>query len=67
MKITEIEECPPGLRYFDKDSLESKLQPKDVEDIIEIFNTPLTGSYNWDYTTADNRLNKLYELGKKLN
>ena len=67
MKITEIKECPPGLRYFDKDSLESKLQPKDVEDIIEIFNTPLTGSYNWDYTTADNRLSKLYELGKKLN
>ena len=67
MKITEIKECPSGLRYFEKDSLENKLQPKDVEDIIEIFNTPLTGSYNWDYTTADNRLNKLYELGKKLN
>ena len=67
MKITKIKECPSDLRYFDKDDLESKLQPKDVEDIIEIFHTPLTGSYNWDYTTADNRLNKLYELGKKLN
>ena len=67
MKITKIKECPSDLRYFDKDDLESKLQPKDVEDIIEIFHTPLTGSYNWDYTTADNRLSKLYELGKKLN
>ena len=67
MKITKIKECPSDLRYFDEDDLESKLQPKDVEDIIEIFHTPLTGSYNWDYTTADNRLSKLYELGKKLN
>ena len=52
MKITKIKECPSDLRFFDKDDLESKLQPKDVEDIIEIFHTPLTGSYNWDYTTC---------------
>ena len=55
MKITKIKECPSDLRYFDKDDLESKLQPKDVEDIIEIFHTPLTGSYNWDYTTVRTR------------
>ena len=67
MKITEVENCPSDLRYFDDDDLESKLQPQDVEDIVEIFQTPLTGSYNWDYTQADNRLKKLYELGKKLN
>ena len=67
MKITEVDNCPPDLRYFDDDDLESKLQPQDVEDIVEIFQTPLTGSYNWDYTHADNRLKKLYELGKKLN
>ena len=35
--------------------------------MVEIFNTPLTGSYNWDYTTSDNRIKKLYELGKELN
>ena len=35
------------------------------EDVVEIFNTPLTGSYNWDYTVQDNRIKKLYELGKK--
>lgn len=67
MKITNVEECPKGLRYFEDNDLESKLQPQDIEDIVEIFQTPLTGAYNWDYTAADNRLNKLYELGKKLN
>ena len=71
MKITVIDECPKGLRHFDRheddDDLESKLTPRDVEDIVEIFKTPLTGSYNWDYTEADNRLKKLYALGKKLN
>ena len=60
MKITKIKECPDELRYFEKDDLESKLKKQDVEDIVEIFQTPLTGSYNWDYTTADNRLKKLY-------
>ena len=67
MKITQVENCPTGLHYFDKDDLESKLEPQDIEDIVEIFQTPLTGTYNWDYTDADNRLKKLYELGKKLN
>ena len=66
MKVKYIDECPKGLRYFDND-LENKLKPKDIQDIVEIFNTPLTGSYNWDYTEADNRLKKLYALGKKLN
>ena len=67
MKIKVVENCPTGLTYFDKEDLESKLEPQDIEDIVEIFQTPLTGSYNWDYTDADNRLKKLYELGKKLN
>ncbi|GIS32206.1 MAG: hypothetical protein Ct9H90mP4_01200 [Gammaproteobacteria bacterium] len=39
---------PKGLRHFDrheeKVDLESKLTPRDVEDIVEIFKTPLTGS-----------------------
>ena len=69
MRITKVENCPSDIRYFDNhdDDLENKLEPKDVEDIVEIFQTPLTGTYNWDYTHADNRLKKLYELGKKLN
>ena len=55
---------PEDLVYFDD---ELDLKEKDVEDVVEIFNTPLTGSYNWDYTVADNRIKKLYELGKELN
>ena len=39
----------------------------DPTDVVEIFQTPLTGAYNWDYTVQDNRVKKLYELGKKLN
>ena len=35
--------------------------------VAEIFQTPLTGSYNWDYQIQDNRIKKLYDLGKKLN
>ena len=33
-------------------------QPADIEhtDIGEIFQTPLTGTYNWDYTVQDNRI-----------
>ena len=52
------------LLYFDEDI---NLTQKQVEDVVEIFHTPLTGAYNWDYTVADNRIKKLYELGKELN
>ena len=38
----------------------------DPTDVVEIFETPLTGSYNWDYPVQDNRIKKLYELGKEL-
>ena len=65
MKVTYLDECPRDMRYFDDNDLESKLKPEHVEDLVEIFNTPLTGCYNWDYTEADNRLKKLYALGKK--
>ena len=34
---------------------------------MEILIHPLTGAYNWDYTVSDNRIKKLYELGKELN
>ena len=64
MKIKQQAGPPDDLLYFDD---EVNLTPLQVEDVVEIFNTPLTGSYNWDYTIADNRIKKLYELGKKLN
>ena len=51
------------MRLFDGDYVKD-LDPTDV---VEIFQTPLTGSYNWDYTVQDNRIKKLYELGKELN
>jgi hypothetical protein len=38
-----------------------------VDHVAEIFQTPLTGSYNWDYTIQDDRIKKLYDLGKQLN
>ncbi|SVC23656.1 uncharacterized protein METZ01_LOCUS276510, partial [marine metagenome] len=59
MKVTYLDECPRDMRYFDDDNLENKIKPEHIEDLVEIFNTPLTGSYNWDYTEADNRLKKL--------
>lgn len=64
MKITHLKETPTEVEHFD---LETRLGATDIEDIVEIFRTPLTGSYNWDYTEADNRIHRLYELGKKLN
>ena len=43
------------------------MSEQQVEDVAEIFETPLTGAYNWDYTIQDNRIKRLYELGKELN
>ena len=64
MKIHKQDGPPEDLLYFDEDI---NLTQKQVEDVVEIFPTPLTGAYNWDYTVADNRIKKLYELGKELN
>ena len=64
MKIRKQNGPPEDLIYFDEDL---NLTQNNVEDVVEIFKTPLTGSYNWDYTVADNRIKKLYELGTELN
>lgn len=64
MKIKVLEETPVDPREFD---LPEKFSAENIEDVVEIFNTPLVGHYNWDYTDADTRIKKLYELGKKLN
>ena len=58
MKINEQKGPPEDLLYFDEDL---DLSQKQVEDVVEIFHTPLTGAYNWDYTISDNRIKKLYE------
>jgi len=64
VKIKVIEETPVDPREFD---LPENFSEEHIEDVVEIFNTPLVGHYNWDYTDADTRIKKLYELGKKLN
>ena len=56
MKINKQDGPPKDLLYFDD---ELDIKPSHVEDVVEIFNTPLTGAYNWDYTVADNRIKKL--------
>ena len=66
MKITKIENPPKEDKLFEGANypVEQELNP---EDVIEIFNTPLTGCYNWDYKVQDNRIKKLYELLKRKN
>ena len=49
------------------EDLAGKMSARDVEQIVEIFRTPLTGSFNWSYEDSDRKIRKLYELGKKLN
>ena len=63
MKIIQTN-TPTDVRLFEGVDYPSNLEPTDV---VEIFQTPLTGTYNWDYTVQDNRVKKLYELGKQLN
>src|SRR5210317_1325975 len=65
MKIDYVKNNPRDIQ------LEEDLPPYMTEgvadDIAEIFQTPLSGAYNWDYSVQDNRIKKLYELGKELN
>ena len=48
MKVKYTKETPRKIKDFSEEKLE--LNPREVEDIAEIFKTPLTGTYNWDYT-----------------
>ena len=65
MKIFKVDNPPKEDKLFEGANypVEQELNP---EDVVEIFNTPLTGCYNWDYKVQDNRIKKLYELGKEL-
>lgn len=68
MTINHLSKTPTGIRYFpDKDDIAHQLNEQHINDIVEIFNTPLQGTYNWDYTSVDGRIRKLYRLGKELN
>jgi hypothetical protein len=60
----QVEEQPEEVRYFDVDS---EVEADAVEEISEVFRTPLVSSYNWDYAIPETRIKKIYNLGKKLN
>jgi hypothetical protein len=51
----------------DSTELGGELTREEVDQIAEIFHTPLTGAYTWDYREADSKLRKLYKLGKERN
>ncbi len=66
MRVTIVNQPPQEVQTFDNE-LSDQMSPADVEVVREIFNTPLTGSYNWDYEAANAKIRRLYELGKKFN
>jgi hypothetical protein len=67
LHVTEVDGPPTAVQYFDDEDLAKRLSDHDVDVIREIFNTPLTGSYNWDYEIANSKIRRLYELGKRFN
>ncbi|MGA0606811.1 ferritin-like domain-containing protein [Phenylobacterium sp. VNQ135] len=67
LQVQVVKGPPNEVQYFDEDDLAHRLTDRDVEVIREIFRTPLTGSYNWDYEAANSRIRRLYELGKRFN
>ena len=63
-----VERAPSEVTYMpEAGDIGSKLTPEDVEQVAEIFHTPLTGAYSWNYREADKTLRKLYKLGKERN
>ena len=69
MKLEYCSQPPRGITRFEDlapDPLD-QLSESDVAQVVELFNTPLTGHYNWDYRVQDDRIKKLYQLGKQLN
>ena len=67
--MVKFVEAPPSEVSYrpDADDIGARLSPADVEQIAEIFHTPLTGAYTWNYQEADHKLQKLYRLGKERN
>ena len=63
MIINNVKTPPIDLQLCDEDVIPN-LKPSHI---VESFQTPLHGSYNWDYKAHDDRIKRLYSLGKKLN
>jgi hypothetical protein len=62
-----VDRPPQHVHELSADEMHNRLTEADVEHIAEIFHTPLTGSYVWNYDEADKKLRKLYRLGKERN
>jgi hypothetical protein len=67
LHVQVVKGPPTEVQTFEAEDLAHRLTDHDVEVIREIFRTPLTGSYNWDYEAANSRIRRLYELGKRFN
>lgn len=67
LHVKLVQGPPTEIETFADEDLARRLTDHDVECIREIFRTPLTGSYNWDYETANTKIRRLYELGKRFN
>ena len=63
-KYRQVEQQPQEIRYID---VNQTIDPEKIEEITEVFKTPLVSTYNWDYSIPDSRIKRLYDLGKQLN
>ena len=64
----QVKEQPQEIRQFDLEEHPGKnVDEHGLQEISEIFKTPLISTYNWDYSIPDSRIKKLYDLGKLLN
>lgn len=68
-----VAHSPRDVRFFHAadgiavDHTDIDLSETAVNEVAEIFHTPLTGSFNWDYRLQEDRILQLYKLGKELN
>ncbi len=75
VKLKYVDETPRKIQRFagskrqegQETDIDDLLTSEHVDAVAEIFQTPLTGAFNWNYTLQDDRIKKLYELGKQLN
>ena len=54
MGVQFVIDTPSEIRYFDPAA--PQLDATSAQQVAEIFQTPLTGAYNWDYKIQDDRI-----------
>lgn len=68
MAIRFIDRPLDEIRFYAREGEPAaNMKARHLEQIAEIFRTPLVGSYAWEYESADRKIRRLYELGKELN